>query len=169
MRQPASFAVSSLAEATRALEYFNGFHDGFMRRIVIDSQDKMHEDFSQDATGIFDVTIDFAHYNYAFKETSTPNEPPFAPYNQIIRAEFRNVQDLFCDFSSAFLGNSIIGLRIHPANRRQGGSTATESCLALHLARHYYLEAHRRFELRESQFFTFSEATFSEQSPENVK
>ena len=60
----ASSRVSSVEEAARALEYYNGFHDGFMKRIVIDSRDEIHADLGQSCTGVFDVEIDFAHYNY---------------------------------------------------------------------------------------------------------
>lgn len=36
-----SFAVSSEETAALALDYFNGFHDGFMQRIVFESQDRI--------------------------------------------------------------------------------------------------------------------------------
>ena len=80
-------------------------------------------------------------------------------------ARFRNVQDIFCDFRDGFLGNTIISLSVVPANRRKGGTTATEPCLGLQLARHYYFEEFRRFELRQSQLFMFAEATFREEPP----
>ena len=152
-----SFAVSSAGEAAQALDYFNGFHDGFMKRIAITSHDEIDEDHGQSCTGVFDVEIDFAHYNYP------DGNEPFHPYNQIIHARFRKVQDIFCDFSEGFLGNTIIGLSVVPVNRRRGGSDAVEQCLGLRLARHYYLAEHRRYELRESQLFTFTDVTFREQ------
>jgi len=64
MSEPKSFAVSSDATAAKALDYFNGFHDGFMKRIMFTSQDQIERDLSQACTGVFDVEIDFAHYNY---------------------------------------------------------------------------------------------------------
>ena len=145
------------------LDYFNGFHDGFIKRFAIASKDEIDKDFGHTCMETFDVTIDFAHFNYNFKQTTSFDETSMAPYNQVIRAAFHNVQDLFCDFSSGFRGNTISSLRIHPMNRRRAGSTATESCLALYVARHYYLDAHQRSELRESQVFTFSDAVFREQ------
>jgi hypothetical protein len=48
------------------------------------------------------------------------------------------------------------------ASRRPGGTATPETCLALHLARHYYLEEFRRFEIRQAPLFTFSHATFWE-------
>jgi len=47
-------------------------------------------------------------------------------------------------------------------NRRKGGSSGFETCLAFRPTRHYHLPEFRRTELRESQLFTFSEATFRE-------
>lgn len=152
-----SFHVSSVEEAARALEYYNGFHDGFMKRMVIESHDEIHRDLSQSCTGMFEVAVDFAHYNYA------KGAEPFHPHNQIVRAEFRNVQDLCCDFGRGFLGNTIISFSIVPVNRRKGGEVTTEQCLGLRLGRHFYLEADRRYEFRESQLFTFTDATFFEQ------
>ena len=64
MTEPSSFLVSSAAEAAKALDYFNGFHDGFMKRINIISSDEIDEDRGQSCTGLFEVGIDFAHYNY---------------------------------------------------------------------------------------------------------
>jgi hypothetical protein len=156
MSELTSFAVFSEETAAQALDYFNGFHDGFMQRIVFESQDRINEDLGQSCTGVFDVTIDLAHYNYA------EGAEPLHPHNQIVRAEFRNVQDILVDFGEGFLGNTIIALSMIPVNRRRGGQTATEQCLGLRLARHYYIEEHRRYELRESQMFTFTDATFVE-------
>ncbi len=157
MSGQAIFAVSSEETAARALDYFNGFHDGFMKRIVFESQDRINEDLSQSCTGVFDAEIDFAHYNYP------DGAEPFHSHNHIVRAEFRNVQDIFADFREGFLGNTIIGVSISPGNRRKAGQMATETCLGLRLARHYYLDEYRRYELRESQLFTFTDAIFGEQ------
>jgi hypothetical protein len=159
MRGGASFQVSSVEEAARALEYYNGFHDGFMKRMLIESHDEIHRDLSQSCTGVFEVAVDFAHYNYA------NGAEPFHPHNQIVRAEFRNVQDLCCDFGQGFLGNTIISVSIIPVNRRKGGEATTEQCLGLRLGRHFFLDESRRHEFRESQLFTFTDATFVEQPP----
>jgi len=148
------FEVSSVDEARAALDYFNGFHDGFMKRIAIVSQDAIDEEYRQSCTGRFDVEIDFAHYNYRFEDRP--------PHDQIVRAVFRDVQDIFCDFSEGYVGNTVIGLFVHAANRRRGGTTTVEPSMALSLERSFLLEAHRRWENRSMQFFTFSAATFQE-------
>ena len=156
----ANFDISSTGEAAKALDYFNGFHDGFMKRIIITSRDEIDENHGQSCNGVFDVEIDFAHYNYRH------GDEPFHPYNQIIHAGFRNAQNIFCDFNEGFLGNTIISLSIVPENRRVGGTTSTEECLSLRLGRHFYMEENRRFEFRESSLFTFTDATFREQPSE---
>ena len=166
MSERQSFTVASVEDAKKALDYFNGFHDGFMKRIIITSQNDMDmdEDRSENyaaRTGvIFDVQIDFAHYNYGYDPSKSYERSPLRPCNQIVHVEFHDVQGLFCDFSEGFLGNDIVELRIHPANRRHGGGSAAQQCLALYLSRHYHLAGYQRTELRESQFFTFTEATF---------
>jgi hypothetical protein len=146
--------VSSVEEAARVLDYFNGFHDGFIKRFVIESRDEILADRSQSCTGVFDVRIDFAHYNYQ------QGAEPFHTHDQIVTTRFSNVQDLFCDFREGFLGNTIISLGIAPATRRKSGGTSGEPCLSLRLGRHYFLEEQRRHEFRESELFTFTEATF---------
>ncbi|MBZ5590707.1 MAG: hypothetical protein LAP39_00610 [Acidobacteriia bacterium] len=158
MREQTSFALSSVAEANKILDYFNGFHDGFIRRMVIESRDRINEDLSQTCTGVFEVEIDLAHYNYP------AGAEGFHPYSQIVRARFRNVQDILCDFREGFLGNTILSLSVVSANRLRGGETATEPCLCLRLARHFYLAEERRYELRETQLFTFTDAVFVEQA-----
>ena len=100
MSELQTFRVSSPEEAATAFDYFNGFHDGFMKRIDIASRDVIDEDHGQSCTGLFDVEIEFAHYNYS------DGEAPFHPYNQIVHAVFRDVQDIFCDFREGFLGNT---------------------------------------------------------------
>jgi len=154
--EPASFTIATVDDAARTLDYFNGFHDGFMKRIVIDSRDSIAEDLSQSSTGLFDVTIDFAHYNYA------RGEEPFHPHDQIVRGEFRRVQGIFADFHEGYLGNSISSVSVTAANRKRAGETASEPCLALYLARNFLLEEHRSWELRKAQVFTFAEARLFE-------
>jgi hypothetical protein len=160
MSGQATVEFSSVEEATKILDYFNGFHDGFIQRMVIESKDRINEDFGQTCTGVFEVEIDLAHYNYA------AGTKPFRPYNQIVRARFRDVQDVLCDFREGFLGNTILSLSIVAADRLKGGETTTERCLCLRLARHFYLANERRYELRESPLFTFTAAALVERTPE---
>lgn len=159
MPERPSFKLSSAEEGASILNHFNGFHDGFIRRMIVESQDRINPDLSQTCTGVFDVQIDFAHYNYP------AGGDGFHLYNQIVRASFRNVQDLSCEFGEGFLGNTILNLSVAPVNRVKGGGTATEPCLCLRLTRHFYQAGDRRYELRESQLFTFTDAVFVELDP----
>jgi hypothetical protein len=150
------FEVTSEAEATATLDYFNGFHDGFMKRIVIVSRDEMTDDPGQTCSGVFDVEIDFAHYNYQ------AHGRPLQPHTQIVRGTFEGVQDVALELSQGFVGNSILSLAIESDRRRMGGTTSEEPCLALHLARNYLIEEERRWELRKAVLFTFTRAGFRE-------
>jgi hypothetical protein len=143
------FQVTSERNAAEALDYFNGFHDGFIKRMVLTSRDEITEDLAQTCGGVFDVEIDFAHYNYR------AGEAPFHPYNQMVRGVFQGVREIALDFGRGYLGNSVIALEIRSC-------ALPEPCLALVLTRHYYLEDQRRHELREAQMFTFEQATFSD-------
>ena len=139
--------VACKETAQAVLEYFNGFHDGFMKRIVIRSQDRIDEDLSQTCTGLFDVEIEFAHYNYAAEGA------PFHPHDQIIRGQFRDVRDIRLTLTEEFLGNTIISLRMEPTE---------DGRLELHLGRHAYVAGERRYDFRESPLFSFTSADFTE-------
>ena len=145
----ADFPIWESLDDMRASTRWRGYYGGI--RII-----QALEDHGQSCTGLFDVEIEFAHYNYA------DGEAPFHPYDQIVHGLFRDVQDVFCDFREGFLGNTILSLSVVPVNRRKGGTTDVETALGLQLARNYYQEHYRRYELRQSQLFTFTEATFRE-------
>lgn len=150
------FSIQNAEDARAAIEYFNGFHDGFPKRILAVSQDEMQEDGSQSVTGLFHLAIDFQHYNYSARGR------PLQPYSQVVRTEFHGVRDLFWDLREGFLGNTVMNVSVREARRLRRGSAVPEPCLALHLARQYYLEEHRRWEYRESQWFTFTSAVWYE-------
>jgi hypothetical protein len=156
-----AFELSSVQEAATVLDHFNGFHDGLIRRLVVESKDRINKDLSQTCSGVFEVEMDFAHYNYPAAVD------PFHRYDQIVRATFRNVQDVFCDFREGFLGNTILGLSVVREERSKGGETTVECCLGLRLARHYYLKEERRYEVRECRLFTFTDAVMIEEQLDN--
>ncbi len=156
MDSQSKLEISSIDDGRLVLDYFNGFHDGFMKRIEIVSHDEIDSEHGQRCTGVFDVEIDFAHYNYA------AGDDPFHPYNQIVRARFRDAHDIFCDLQSGYLGNTIAALTVTPKLRVTTLGGAPEECVGLQLARNFFLEQHRRFELRQSELFTFKDAVFEE-------
>lgn len=136
-----SFHVASVAEAAAALDYFNGFHDGFMKRIVITS----HDTFGA-GTRRHDQVV---HGEF--------------------RGEFRGVQDPCCDLREALYSAPVISVRIDAATRPHASTTTRESRLALVVLRNYYLAEARRWETRETPMFTFAEARSREPSPGGEK
>ena len=120
------FQVRSEADGLRILDRFNGFHDGFIRRIDIVSRDRFEEIGVQSADGVYDVTIEFAHYNYP------DGDEPFHPVDQIIEAKFRGVEDVYVDLAREYLGNSITALYIEAGHRRRNLLPDAEDCLGLH-------------------------------------
>lgn len=150
------FEVNSAAAADSALDYFNGFHDGFIRRIEIVSRDRFEEIGAQTADGIYDVTIDFSHYNYR------SGEEPFHPVDQIVEAEFGDVEDILVDLARDYLGSPITALYIEAERRRRNLMPEPEDCLALSWGRQRYVEEERRYEFRKERLFTFSRAEFRE-------
>jgi hypothetical protein len=75
------FNVVDQKSAKKALAYFNSFHDGFIKRIEINSHDYFDKD-GQIMTGKFTIIIDFYHHNY---------QDNFNNYNKIIRVIFKDV------------------------------------------------------------------------------
>lgn len=130
--------------------------------MVITSHDEIDE-VGHVITGLFHVVMDVVHNNYGWDPDKPVEQASLRQNNQVIRLEFHNAQDIFCDLNAAYMGNTIMNITVHAANRRRGGVNPVETCLALRLARQYYYREQRLYELRESQVFTFSEATFTEQ------
>jgi len=150
------FVVNSASDGKIALDYFNGFHDGFVRRIVIVSRDRFEEIGVQTADGVYDVTVDFAHYNYR------NGDEPFHPVDQVVEARFSDVEDIHVDLSREYLGSPITALYIEAQRRRRNLLPDREDCLALLWGRQRYVEQDRRYEFIKERLFTFSRAVFRE-------
>jgi hypothetical protein len=84
--------VSTEEQAAAAVEYFNGFHDGFICRLTLRSHDTFEDRDTHVTTGALDLEIVFAHSNY--REGS----PPF---HQTVEARFTSVRDLQMNFTGA--------------------------------------------------------------------
>ena len=147
MKEGARFQVDSTETAREALEHFSAFHDGFMKHIAIASHDSIDAEFAQSCSGRYEVTIRFSHYNYPAGKLQRHD-------NQVI-ATFLDVQDVFFNLASTYLGSPIIQLSVESSQRLRGGTTSQEDCLALSLGRHLYCEPERRFDYREERLFTF--------------
>ncbi len=146
------YRVTSLEDAIEALEYFNYFHDGFIKRLTLISHDAFDENKGQLCSGKFDVEIDFAHYNYA---QGVP------PYDQLIAAHFYNVKDVMFDFRGMTFEWAINTCSIVAA-ARQDHYGHPEPCLALVLSRNH-LDESRQWTIKEGRLFTFTYATFIEE------
>jgi hypothetical protein len=72
------------------LEYFNGFHDGFIRRLSLISHDTFEDRDTHITTGLLDLEILFAHSNYR------AGQPPF---DQLVQARFFQVRGLRMNFT----------------------------------------------------------------------
>lgn len=74
--------------------YFNGFHDGFVRSVLLRSHDRFVAlgpsvtDIGHETTGRFDAVVEFAHYNYAAGTQ---------PAGSVVRATFDGVRDFQLD------------------------------------------------------------------------
>ena len=76
------FAIIDQTSAKKALDYFNDFHDGFIKHLQITSQEYFEPDGGLVVTGEFLLAIDFCHYNY---------QNHFDNKQQIIQAIFQEV------------------------------------------------------------------------------
>jgi hypothetical protein len=82
--------VASAEQAGAVAEYFNGFHDGFIRRLALVSHDTFESRDVHETTGLLDLEILFAHSNYG------DGRPPF---DQLVAARFTRVRDLRIAFT----------------------------------------------------------------------
>ena len=107
--------LKTIDDAEAILDYFNGFHDGFIKRIILKSSDEFEAWAQQRCTGNLDLELTLAHYNYAAGQR---------PYNQLVFAEFQRVQELNVDFGGQAHEWSILNMLITESVRsREDGSS----------------------------------------------
>lgn len=143
--------------ASDLIERFNAFHDGFIKRLSLESRDRFSKvgpelhAIGHEVTGAFDAVVEFAHYNYG--ETL---EPP----QRVVRGRFEGVRDFRLDLRGWGASDwPIQYVAIEPA-RRDAGEGGDEPCFRLsvtwsHLNGNEW--THRTAEL-----FTFRRARFDE-------
>ena len=137
-------SVTTLEQAIESLDYFNGFHDGFIKSLSVFSQDEFKSIGEQACSGEFTLEIVFAHYNYQQGQR---------PYNQFIETRFSGVKDLIINFSGNSYEWSIHSVSISEARRtREDG--LEEDCLKAVVVQNR-LEDGRRWMLHEDISFTF--------------
>lgn len=141
--------VATLDQAHAALEYFNAFHDGFIRRLALFSHDVFEARGVHTLSGRLDLELDLAHYSYR------DGEPPA---DQIVELRFAEVRDLWVDLPYANGEWAIIDLRVSSATRTEFGRE--EDCLQATMRHHRLDEG--RWTICEVLRFTFKAAEFTE-------
>jgi hypothetical protein len=145
--------VRTAEEGRAALEYFNAFHDGFVKDLSIHSHDVFERRGVQTCLGLLDVEFLIAHYNY---------QQDTRPHDQLVRATFHEVTDLAITVSGLPYEWSIQYMAIAPATRCLDGIQVRRTpCLELILVQSR-LNASREWDLHEDVRFRFDRAEFEE-------
>ena len=142
--------VRDPAGAAAALQYFNAFHDGFIRELTLRSHDRFEARGVHVMSGLLDLDLRLAHYNYR------EGEPPA---DQMVRASFRRVRDLVADIPHWHGEWAIDRIEIEAAVRR--GRGAEEPCLVGRVVHHRLVEG--AWTTHEGIRFTFTEAELEEE------
>lgn len=85
-----SFDIRTGDAARAATDFFNAFHDGFIKSLQILSDDQFEDIGVHAVTGPLTLVIEFAHYNYGAGRT---------PAGRRIDARFDGVRELDLSFS----------------------------------------------------------------------
>ena len=101
--------VRDARSAREAVEYFNAFHDGFVRELRLVSHDRFEDRHTHATTGRLDLHVVFAHSNY------DEGRPPF---DRLVRATFLEVRDLRTSFTGRPTDWPIDGLALEPESAR---------------------------------------------------
>ena len=141
--------VRDVHEAEEALGSLNRLHDGFIKRLLLESGDSFDAEGSQRCTGELSVVVLFAHYNFAGERRR---------FTQAVEATFFGVKDV--DLS---LGGRDVEWNVHDfcvrAETRTSDSGGPEPCLAAHLVMPR-LSPTGEWSTRQCRLFTFKEAVF---------
>lgn len=141
--------VRDVQQAEEALESLNRLLDGFIKHLLLESDDSFDAEGSQHCTGTLRVVILFAHYNFAGERR---------PSTQAVEAAFAGVKDL-----DLCLGGRDVEWNVYDLSVREEIRTSDlgerERCLAA------YLEAPRlspagEWSTKQCRLFTFKEAIF---------
>lgn len=142
-------------DAKTILQFYNSFHDGFIKSICLKSNDHFKPNKDQICSGSFDVSIDFAHHNY------NEGKPK---YNQMIHADFKDVKDFILNAEGVKKYDWSINAIIIERSKRISENTKKcyESCFVFKVV-HECLDAKsNEWNNVEKELFTFSEAKFKE-------
>lgn len=146
-------------DSHRILDHFNGFHDGFIHKLILRSYDEFQRegpdvtDIVHQSTGLFDVRIDIAHYNYG---------QGTQPHDRIVRCFFKNVQGFCLDLRSRKSYEWPITNVEIPAGTRAVESGESEACFLLNILWSKLVD--QSWEVYTTQLLTFQEAEFEERT-----
>ena len=143
--------ATTLNEALGLLDYFNEFHDSFIKRLSVLSRDEFVSRGEQRCAGELVLEIVFAHYNY---------QDGKRPHDQLVEARFEGVKGLAVEFSGNSYEWAVDTLTVAEAERpREGGGV--EACLRAVLAQKRLNES-REWVQHEEVTFTFRGCSFRE-------
>lgn len=146
-------------DSRRILDHFNGFHDGFIHKLILRSHDAFTQegrkvtDIAHQMTGRFDVRLDIAHYNYG---------NGLHPHDRIVRCYFKNVQDFCIDLRSKKSNEwPILNMEMISATRGTE-SGESEVCFSLNIVWSKFVD--QSWEVYKNQLLTFQDAEFEERT-----
>lgn len=139
-------------EAAAILEYFNGFHDGFIKQLTLSSYDYFERRGVQACSGRLDLELVIAHYNYR------EGEPPA---DQLVHARFKQVRDLQVEMPGKAAECTIMNVYFERGVRTS--DLAEEPCFYARLLQNR-LDEDRWVHYR-ALGFSFQEADFDEPGP----
>lgn len=146
-------------DSRRIVDRFNGFHDGFIHKLILRSHDAFEQegtevtDIAHHLTGRFDVRLDIAHYNY---------DQGIQPHDRIVRCLFKNVQDFCLDLRSRKSYEWPIKNMEMTAGTRLQESGEPEACFSLNILWSKLVD--QSWEVYTQQLLTFQEAEFDERT-----
>ena len=141
--------VAAPEQADEVLGYFNGFHDGFIRRLTLVSYDYFEARGVQVCSGRLDLELEIAHYNYR------NGEPPA---DQLVHARFTHVRHLHADMPGNAAEWSLANVHFEHGTRPT--VRTEEPCFYARFLQ-YRLEG-GEWVLHEALGFSFREAGFRE-------
>jgi hypothetical protein len=144
--------VATAEEAGAVLEYFNGFHDGFIKRLTLISYDYFEARGVQACSGRLDLELAIAHYNYREGEPQA---------DQVVQARFAHVRHLHADMPGNAAEWSLINVHFDRGTRLR--ERVEEPCFYARFLQNRL--DNDRWVLYQPLDFSFREAEFSEVPP----
>jgi hypothetical protein len=139
-------------EAAAILEYFNGFHDGFIKQLTLSSYDYFERRGVQACSGRLDLEVVIAHYNYRDGEPTA---------DQLVHASFTHVRNLQVDMPGKVAEWTI--MNVHFERGVRPSDLAEEPCFYARLLQNRLDDG--RWVHYQALGFSFQEAEFYEPDP----